>query len=193
MLPVDSLPKCCRTLKRNLAFWEDTKQQIPHAQNMSNHYKGCQLANPMTVKKKKYSIPIESYTSATTQAGKAYTLTTPAKQQQKRFTLQPTSKPFHFFGRDLDLQRFRSRTSQMPKTSPTLGSMTFNTSSWVLLDHAGYAVGKRFSSLSLFATTNSWSPFLKATNKWSCKWIQMILTQDIFLGSTAVPWQFLYF
>ena len=30
-----------------------------------------------------------------------------------------------------DLHRFWSRTSQMPKTSPTLGSMTFNTSSSV--------------------------------------------------------------
>lgn len=61
-----------------------------------------------------------------------------------------------------DLHRFRSRTSQMPKTSPTLGSMTFNTSSWVFLDHAGpaYPFGKRFLSLSLFETTKSWSPFL---------------------------------
>ena len=127
-------------------------------------YKGCQLANPMTVKKKR-NIYIY-YTSATTQTGKAYTLTTPAKQQQKRFTLQPTSKPFHVFCRDLDLHRFRSRTSQMPKTSPTLGSMTFNTSSsvsigemWkgpkVLLDHAGYAVVTILFSESLFETTKS--------------------------------------
>ena len=82
-----------------------------------------------------------------------------------------------------DLHRFRSRTSQMPKTSPTLGSMTFNTSSWVFLDHAGLPIRETILvSFTLWNYQVMISFFNKQLKKWSCKWIQKWYLHKTFFG-----------